>query len=1213
MLATVLAARPAQAATTFNWADQSPANIPAARCGAAMAYDSVHGQTVLFGGSSRLFPNGAFSDTWVWDGSNWTQLFPANSPPARTLHVMSFDSVHGQVVLFGGIDGSFNYLSDTWVWNGTNWTQEFPAKSPPAGINSMAYDSAQGQTVLFNGASTWVWNGTTWTQLSPANSPAVGFGEGFRNSAMAYDSARGQIVLTVYSSSGTFATWVWNGTNWMQMSPANSPPARMDQTMAYQAAYGYTVLFGGTPGAGGNALSDTWVWDGTNWTQEFPATVPTAQGDAAMAYDPAHAQVVMFGGLADTNTSPFFAALSDTTLWGAALVSTWSQALPASSPPARYGHTMAYDAAQQQVVLFGGAGSTGLLSDTWGWNGANWTQLSPVNSPPPRSFSAMAYDSTHAQIVLFGGSGSQGALGDTWVWNGTNWSQLSPAASPPARYAAAMAYDSVHGQTVLFGGLNGSLQGYGDTWVWDGTNWTQEFPAMSPPASVEGSTLFWAAAFDTARGQTVLAGGDGQEIQEETWLWDGTNWTQATVGNPSYPGPYSPPHVQYPGVAYESVHELVVFFGGLGFTPPFPAQPSGATWSWDGVLWTPQSPIDSPPARYAQAIAFDAEQGQVVMFGGCTAPAPCSTPPLSDTWTLLFTVPPPPAATITSSPSGAAITVAGGGCAPEGYTTPTALTWSTGSVCTISFTDPQTISGVEYEFQSSTVNGSAVSHSNPLTVTYSGGSTSIDAVFSAVSGTGPGTATHLSVTAPASATAGIPIQFTVTALNASNQTVTSYTDPVHFTSTDPLATLPGNAALINGVGTFSASLVTPGSISLTASDLLSPGIGGTSGSIAVSQPASGLLFISMPPCRVVDTRDDTKPSGFGPPSLAGGATRSFAIPNGPCGIPATAQAYSMNVTVVPDGPLSYLTVWPTGQSQPFVSTLNSLDGKDQANAAIVPGGTGGAISVFATNNTNLVLDINGYFVPNTVSNGLGFYPMTPCRLVDTRPGAPSTILTGALAAGISTTLPILSSSCNVPAAAQAYSLNFTLVPTEPVSYLTVYPTGESLPIVSTMNDPTGTIEANAAITPAGSGGDISVYVTQTTNLVVDINGYFAPVGAGALFLYALPPCRVLDTRDPTGSPPFQGAINVNVIGTGCGGTNAAQAYVFNATVVPDGALGYLTLWPEGNVQPVVSTLNAINGDITSNMAIVPTSNTQISAFADGTTFLVLDLFGYFAP
>jgi hypothetical protein len=95
--------------------------------------------------------------------------------------------------------------------------------------------------------------------------------------------------------------------------------------------------------------------------------------------------------------------------------------------------------------------------------------------------------------------------------------------------------------------------------------------------------------------------------------------------------------------------------------------------------------------------------------------------------------------------------------------------------------------------------------------------------------------------------------------------------------------------------------------------------------------------------------------------------------------------------------------------------------------------------------------------------------------------------------------------------------------------------------------------------------------------------------------------------------PFSGAINVDVIGSGCGGTSAAQGYVFNATVVPPGPLGYLTLWPEGSGQPLVSTLNAEDGDITSNMAIVPTSNTKISAFASNPTNLVLDLFGYFAP
>jgi hypothetical protein len=97
--------------------------------------------------------------------------------------------------------------------------------------------------------------------------------------------------------------------------------------------------------------------------------------------------------------------------------------------------------------------------------------------------------------------------------------------------------------------------------------------------------------------------------------------------------------------------------------------------------------------------------------------------------------------------------------------------------------------------------------------------------------------------------------------------------------------------------------------------------------------------------------------------MAAGATRSFAIPASPCSIPATAAAYSMNVTVVPDSVLYYLTAWPTGVSQPLVSTLNSFDGTVVANAAIVPAGTSGAISIYVTNQTQVILDINGYFAP----------------------------------------------------------------------------------------------------------------------------------------------------------------------------------------------------------------------------------------------------------
>ena len=143
----------------------------------------------------------------------------------------------------------------------------------------------------------------------------------------------------------------------------------------------------------------------------------------------------------------------------------------------------------------------------------------------------------------------------------------------------------------------------------------------------------------------------------------------------------------------------------------------------------------------------------------------------------------------------------------------------------------------------------------------------------------------------------------------------------------------------------------------------------------ITPPPTALRFVPVTPCRLVDTR---KANGaFGSPSIPGGSTRDFLIPNSACGIPATAQAYSLNVAVVPMGPLGYLTLWPSGQEQPVASTLNSVDGRVKSNAAIVPAGVGGAISVFASNGTNLILDINGYFVPAVNSTALAFYPLTP--------------------------------------------------------------------------------------------------------------------------------------------------------------------------------------------------------------------------------------------
>ena len=92
--------------------------------------------------------------------------------------------------------------------------------------------------------------------------------------------------------------------------------------------------------------------------------------------------------------------------------------------------------------------------------------------------------------------------------------------------------------------------------------------------------------------------------------------------------------------------------------------------------------------------------------------------------------------------------------------------------------------------------------------------------------------------------------------------------------------------------------------------------------------------------------------------MPGGTTRSFAIPQSGCGAPATALAYSLNVTVIPAGPLSFLSLWPTGQQQPFVSTLNSFGGIVVANAAIVPAGTDGAVSFTLTAGADMLWPTN---------------------------------------------------------------------------------------------------------------------------------------------------------------------------------------------------------------------------------------------------------------
>jgi hypothetical protein len=130
-----------------------------------MVYDATRGTTVMFGG---VGPNGSFNETWIWDGTDWTEVFPANTPPVRYAAGFAFDAIENQSVVFAGTNEIVGNLSDTWAWDGNNWTQLFPASTPPIRFfPMMVYDYSYNTMVLFGGGQGSkigdVYLGDTWT------------------------------------------------------------------------------------------------------------------------------------------------------------------------------------------------------------------------------------------------------------------------------------------------------------------------------------------------------------------------------------------------------------------------------------------------------------------------------------------------------------------------------------------------------------------------------------------------------------------------------------------------------------------------------------------------------------------------------------------------------------------------------------------------------------------------------------------------------------------------------------------------------------------------------------------------------------------------------------------------------------------------------------------------------------------------------------------
>jgi hypothetical protein len=296
-------------------------------------------------------------------------------------------------------------------------------------------------------------------------------------------------------------------------------------------------------------------------------------------------------------------------------VSPSPSAVPSSPSPvsqaARPWSAGAFYPPSGKAVFFGGvasSGPTGLQgsNETWTWDGANWRQLHPLNSPPARFNAGLAYDAARQVLVLFGGGANSSGefLRDTWTWDGTNWKQMSPAQTPTFWVTAPMTYDATRKEVLLFVGLGDwPLTPPDETWSWDGTTWARILTPTDPKGAQQSTGTI---AFDSKTGQTLFVSSGG------TWVLDGGDWRRLTGGGTT--------GREY-AVVDDPARGVLVEVGS-----------NGDTWTWDGSAWTAQNPPVMPSPRTGAAIAFDSVRQKVVLFGGFAGNPYQPGTALTDTW-----------------------------------------------------------------------------------------------------------------------------------------------------------------------------------------------------------------------------------------------------------------------------------------------------------------------------------------------------------------------------------------------------------------------------------------------------------------------------------------------------------------------------------------------------------------------------------------------------
>lgn len=287
------------------WKQVQTDHTPTGRRSVSLAYDTLHGQAVLFGGSDQWDENGNWigrDDTWVWDGADWIEQHPAEHPSARLDSAIAYDEKRGVVVLFGGQNRG-EAFQDTWEWDGAQWTLKNPTVSPPVRCCAeLAYDPSRQQVVLLSGYApdrtppdmmnvfyydAWGWDGQNWQEIILDSRRHTS------NYAMLADPFQPG-GLFIYDAAGR---WTWQENRIRPIQAGQTPPGRYNIGLAYDPNLREIIAFGGSLQE--KNYDETLRFDGTTWRRLYTVESPPSRETQAMFYDQKRGRIVMFGGYDD--------------------------------------------------------------------------------------------------------------------------------------------------------------------------------------------------------------------------------------------------------------------------------------------------------------------------------------------------------------------------------------------------------------------------------------------------------------------------------------------------------------------------------------------------------------------------------------------------------------------------------------------------------------------------------------------------------------------------------------------------------------------------------------------------------------------------------------------------------------------------------------------------------------------------------------------------